>query len=227
MKFVSAIIVIILLLGGQSGFSQGFVNLDFESANLPTIPEGQFGGYVSRTNAIPGWTAFTDGNQTTQILQNNLTLGAPGIEILGPDWNLGGVIQSNYTVVLTAGVGGHTVSISQTGLIPVSATSILFQASGGNPGGFTFQVSFGGQYLNYSSISAGSNYTLYGADISAFAGQSGALNFSVASIGSNFGYSYLDAIQFSSSPVPEPGVLGFFALGGVLFGLRRWKHTSR
>ena len=224
MKLKKIIGIHLLFLSVQSIFSQGFVNLDFELANLTSIPAGQFGGYVSSTNAIPNWTAFIDGNQTTQVLQNNLTVGAPSIEILGPDWNLGGIIQSNYTVVLTAGVGGHTVTMSQTGLIPNSASSLLFVANSGNPGGFTFQVLFAGQSLNFSALSTGSNYTLYGADISPYSGLTGALSFSVSSIGSSFAYTYLDAIQFSNTAVPEPSELTLAALGTLLLGCRRWRR---
>src|SRR5262245_48071266 len=84
-----------------------FQNLDFESANLQPVPPGQFGGNVSSLDAIPGWAAFIGTNQTTTILQNNLTFGNASIDILGPNWNgfLSSIIEGQYTVVLQPGRG--------------------------------------------------------------------------------------------------------------------------
>ena len=219
--------VCILIFGTVDSFSQAFVNLDFESANLTAVPAGQFGGYVSSTNAIPSWTAFIDGIQTTQVLQNNGTLGAPSSSIWGPNSPSVGIFQGQSSVILTAGVGGHTTSLSQTGLVPVSAASLLFEAAPNYSGAGTFLVSLGGQNLNYFALSTGANYTLYGADISAFGGQTETMTFSDTSIGSNFSYEELDAIQFSTSPIPEPSALGLSALGGLFLACRRWRKSPQ
>ncbi|MCX6929773.1 MAG: PEP-CTERM sorting domain-containing protein [Verrucomicrobia bacterium] len=79
-------------------------------------------------------------------------------------------------------------------------------------------VSLGGVDLPYSPISAGANYTLYGADISAFAGQLEQLMFTALPGGNN--YWTLDDIQFSTQLVPEPGVFGLAALGALFLGWR-------
>jgi hypothetical protein len=51
MRFVSAIFAIILLLvGKQFGFSQSFVNLDFEAA---TVPQTQAPGLVNGDGSTP------------------------------------------------------------------------------------------------------------------------------------------------------------------------------
>ena len=97
----------LLFAGKQFGWAQNFINLDFESANLSPIQAGQVGGSVPTTNAIPGWTAFVNGIQLTQILQNSANLFVPSISILGPNWNNQNgpsVIQGNYTLVLTSGL---------------------------------------------------------------------------------------------------------------------------
>jgi len=81
-------------------------------------------------------------------------------------------------------------------------------------------VSLRGQNISLFAISTGSIYTLYGGNIpSGFAGNREQLIFSAAQ-----GYFWeIDDIQFSPSIVPEPGVAGLLGLGGLLFGLCRWK----
>lgn len=79
-------------------FAQAFQNLDFEDANLSPISEGEYGGLVPITDAIPYWTGYFNTKQVSQVLQNNLTLGAPSIDILGPNWPSSYIIQGQYTL---------------------------------------------------------------------------------------------------------------------------------
>ncbi|HEX3720088.1 MAG TPA: hypothetical protein VH595_19235 [Verrucomicrobiae bacterium] len=83
--------------------------------------------------------------------------------------------------------GGGTASdasISQTGTIPASAQSLLFEEQGlqgaANPqlGVGNFAVLIGDQSIPLEVVSSGANYTLYGANISAWDGQSKELTFS-------------------------------------------------
>src|ERR1039457_2250719 len=71
-----------------------------------------------------------------------------------------------------------------------------------------FLVSLAGQSIPYFTLSTGPNYTLYGADVSAFSGQTVELRFSAVGgvVGGNNWN--LDNISFSNLPVPEPGVFG-------------------
>jgi hypothetical protein len=213
----------ILLASVARCISQGFINLDFESANLGAVTTGQSGGYVSVTNAIPGWMAFIGTDQQTQILQNNGSVGPASISIWGPNAPSSSIIQGNYSVFLTAGISDFSVSISQTGLVPLSAATLLFEAEPNYQGSGTFLVSMGGQNIPYFALATGPNYTLYGGDISAFSGLTETLTFSNSRIGSNFSYEELDNILFSSLPVPEPGAFGFLTLGGMLLAWRRLK----
>jgi hypothetical protein len=51
------ILIMLLLTSGQLGFSQGFQNMDFESAQIIPLTQGaDFPPYsVATTNAVPGW----------------------------------------------------------------------------------------------------------------------------------------------------------------------------
>jgi hypothetical protein len=103
--------------------------------------------------------------------------------------------------------------------VPASTQSIFFEAQGG---GGTLQLSLGGQIISFFAVSTGANYTLFGGSVpSNFSGQSEQLVLSALQGYNNFWE--IDDIQFSSLPVPEPGVLGLLALGGLIFGLRRGK----
>jgi hypothetical protein len=88
--------------------------------------------------------------------------------------------------------------------------------------GYSSEVSFGGHALSLSVLGITPNYDIYGADISAFAGQTGELRFTAPPQTLNI----IDNIQFSDQPVPEPGVLGLSALGALLVGWRVHKSAA-
>ena len=113
---------------------------------------------------------------------------------------------------------GITISIGQTGRIPFYAKSILFW---GDIGGM--QITFNDHPLAFTAQSSTVNYTIYGADVSAYAGQTGQLLFTLPPF---VGTANLDNIQFSISPVPEPGKIALASIGILFFGFRRWQRTS-
>ncbi len=78
-------------------------------------------------------------------------------------------------------------------------------------------VSFNGQTLSLTVLGSTPNYNIYGADISAFAGQTGQLLFTAAPQTIDI----IDNIQFSNLAVPEPTTLALTALGGAFLCLRR------
>src|SRR6266571_2422703 len=92
----------------------------------------------------------------------------------------------------------------------------------GVPG--VLSVSLDGVNIPYVSLSSGPNYTLYGGDISPFAGRTAELGFSLFG-GAGIDYSIwnLDSIEFSDLAVPEPSVLGLSLLGALLLGWRHWR----
>jgi hypothetical protein len=196
-----------------NGQAQGFVNLDFEDANL----SGYAAGPVPTSDAVPGWTAggYLGPNQ---MLYNNITIGSPNVSIVSSASVFPSPIDGTFSVFLQGGdAPTPSAFISQTGLIPASARSLLFkaQADGGAPIN-SLAVSVGGQNVSFSAISAGPNYTLYGSDISAVAGLTEQLTYSVLEY-----YQWnIDDIQFSSSSIPEPSVFGLITLGGLFLRLR-------
>ena len=206
--------------------SQGFVNLNFEQAQIVINPG--FGAYAS--NAIPGWTAYISGVSQTYIVYNTVPLAAPAVTLQGTNNILGHPpIQGKYFVMLwgefnpnppgNPAFETNSAAIGQTGQIPLFAQSISFW---GTIGGM--QATFNGQPLDFLVTGSTANYTIYSADISAYAGQTGQLLFNDPYYGGTFGGpATLDNIQFSSTAVPEPSELALGALGALLLGFRRWR----
>jgi MYXO-CTERM domain-containing protein len=229
MKLIGVIFTAVLLSLGEMGFAQGFINLNFESASL--IPAAPF--EVQFAQAFPGWIGTVGGVQQTLALSNSIYLDTSGISIINSHYNdLGigpaGPLQGNYTAILQAGLYGvpADTSLSQTGLVPANAQSLQFEAIPPvNRAGdvVPFEVTLGGQDLSLTVISNALNYTLYGADIGAWAGQTAQLSFTVFAENPHMDNQYLslDAIQFSAQPVPEPNEFALAALGALFLGFRR------
>jgi hypothetical protein len=181
---------------------QGFVNLDFEAAKVViSATNSSFAMEIATSNALPGWSAFFGTNQAPLVQYN---FGpAPGLPVVLFGSN-SVVIDGNFSVYLDGG------SISQTGLVPSGAKSLLFDS--GPP---SLLVSLGGQSLAYTAISNALNSSgiIYGADISGFAGQEETLTFSRSG--------ELDDIQFSPQAIPEPSASLILLGSGILFYVRR------
>ncbi|MCX6922947.1 MAG: hypothetical protein NT154_07020 [Verrucomicrobia bacterium] len=163
---------------------------------------------------MPYWTGYIGGIPVDRLHHNGIGLSLASMGILGPDFAPPGYFQGHYLIDLKPGLdpGGSgqivLTEIAQSGTIPLGSQSIEFYAFAA-----AFYVTFAGHEIPLTEI--GGSYStnfVYGGDISAFAGQTGELRFA--------GGGYLDDIQFSTEPIPEPGVFGLSALGAVLFGWR-------
>jgi hypothetical protein len=216
-------ILLVSLVLCSSGHTQGFVNLNFEST---TLAYNATPSTVATTVGLPGWNASIGGISQSTILYNNGTLGNSAVAIQGYANSLTPVIAGTFSASLTAGATGNA-SISQTGLIPANSLSLLFESYTSGNGLPTLSVTIDGQNISVSPLLTTANYTLYGGDISAFAGQPANLAFTaVSNYPQGFGYYVLDEISFSTNPVPEPSTLGLIALGG-LFLAWQWKRKHR
>lgn len=186
-----------------------FQNLDFESATLVSIPGDPF-GRVEFVPAFPGWVGFIGTSVQTVADHNSRSISEPGIAIMGSDFPAPNSFEGHFYARLYLAFPGPPVvaALAQTGTVPADAESIRFYA-----GSFdTPFLYFAGQQIPVSVLQTTPAYTVYGGNISAFAGQMGELRFE--------GSLTFDKILFSPEPIPEPSVFGLFALGALFLGWR-------
>jgi len=208
-----------------------FQNLGFESATLVPTPEVGYPS-VQFASAFPGWAGYIGGVQRYWALYDSSFLDSSGISIIDSNWPHwygpnAGLISGNYTALLIAGVTLDTIhtpvdtALSQTSLVPVSAQSLRFRVYT-VPSDAPFRVELGGQELPLFALGSSTNYTVYGADIRMWQNQLAELSFTLITERPhrNNRYLFLDRIQFSPDPIPEPGVLGLIGLGALLLGWR-------
>src|SRR5580658_4481856 len=77
------IVGILLFSPARLCFSQGFINLDFESARIIPLTVGADDPpySVATTNALPGWAVFINGSQLSQITYNDPAIGSPFVTL--------------------------------------------------------------------------------------------------------------------------------------------------
>jgi hypothetical protein len=195
-------------------FGQDFVNLDFEAADVSAYGSGP--AFVPITNAMPGWQeGYAGGSQLGFgfVIYNTVSLGSAEISLQGPGSSYQ-PFQGNYFVLLQPNYPSGQVipAIAQVGTVPNSAQSLRFFAFG------SLSVSFANQQIPLSVLDSTPQYTVYGGDISAFAGQTGELRFE--------GGAFLDNIFFSPQPIPEPSGFGLVACGALLLGWRLYGRSK-
>jgi hypothetical protein len=205
-----------VFLVASSALAQGtFQNLDFEQATVPATPVNTLGSFVDPAVGFPGWTpgGFTNFPTAigTVVLYNDLSLGAPYIILVGPDFpNATGfnAIQGSYSVVMGNYPGlGVPPTLSQTGLVPADAKSISLA-------GYVSSLTLNGVNIPLFAAQGG---RLEG-DVSGFAGQIAQLTLS--------GGGYFDDIQFSPTAIPEPSAVSLCVLGAVLLSWRSDKRMT-
>jgi len=214
-----------------SSQAQGsFRNLNFEAAKVPNGT--QPGSLIPIGEGLLAWSGyFISGSETvqeTQVTYEGISLGGPVISIVDANVGFGfNPIQGNYSAFLFGGGSRplYSAEISQTGVVPSGTRSLLVDVrSDSTP----FTVTLGGQTINMVPLQMFSTYTLYGGDVSSFAGQVAALNFiAPPASGAQPSMLELDNMVFSPNSVPEPTTLGLLACGGLLFVLRRTRSCQQ
>ena len=199
------------------GYSQGFVNLNFESVIGTLTPGPNF--QVPITNALPGWNGYIGGSQVSTVTYNTVSLGAPAISFHDTSSSFP-PIQGNYSVLFQP--QSTTVGIGQFGQIPGTANSLQFYSGSGS-----MQVTFAGQAIPLVQLGSTSRYLILGGDISAFAGLSGDLRFTLPSIQFSYANPFLDNILFSTQTIPEPSIYSLLGCGVLLFGAARATFKRR
>ena len=79
----------------------------------------------------------------------------------------------------------------------------------------------GSQTVPFTAVGTGPNYTLYAANIAAWAGDTEALTFSALQASGGLNNWTIDDILFSPNAVPEPSPLALTGIVGLLFALYR------
>jgi hypothetical protein len=232
-----------LLVWSGSALAAAFQNLDFESATFVPIP-GDPHERVQFAPALPGWIGYVGGVPQTLALHNVTFISVAAIGVLDSAWPYGGLIQGNSTAFLQPvllDTGSIDTSLAQIGRVPLLAQSLRFNAiPHADPFGFpqvgdpigTFAVMLGGQELPVFALGSGpNNSTMFGVDVLAWAGQTAELRFTTfAAPGGRFiGFNnlFLDSIEFSQVPVPEPGALALLGLGLAALVCRLKRRANR
>ena len=217
--------------------AQGFLNLGFESNPILVGPDPNiFGSDYS----IPHWTVYYNGTPQNGVLINNYILDYTTAALFVGS----SAIDGDQSVFLAASsyeapVGGvSTESISQSGVIPISANSIQFELGSIDAFGNgintslpqnNFFVTVNGQIVPLQIISNGGSFLTLGGNVSRWAGQTAQLSigvtvpFNSANPGEILFSGVIDSVAFSSNPVPEPSAfaLAMLDVGAALLILHR------
>jgi hypothetical protein len=224
----------------QTASGQGFANLNFEQATIAPAPPGYTPSDafnpISAANALPGWIVIEDSTICTAVWGSPVALDETSVALVSGSFS---PIQGNFSVQLSAYADApsnlyRSSSISQTGLIPSGTQSIQFLIASPSQAGIVQPnaiVTLNRTPISLSEISQSGGVLTMAGDVSAFAGTTADLTFLCeATQGGTFPANEnifnLDDIQFSVSPVPEPGTLALFASGAVLLGLRRRRRRA-
>jgi hypothetical protein len=214
-----------------------FQNLNFESLQFPLVPDPiDPYGEVPPANALPGWIAYVGTEveslsepQSSFINTASVSLWGPGMPFLWPPAaeispNL---IAGNYTAFVQCGSPGlhpgsvisTSVSLAQTELVPARTYSLFLSIDAH----FPLSVFLGVQTLALLPVRQAAKFTVYGADITAFADQTAELK--IATAAEEIGYLRLDSIGFS--PVPEPSLIDLGGVGVLVLGFRLRRNLSK
>jgi hypothetical protein len=190
-----------------SAQSQTFTNLDFEAAVVTSsIPPF---GLLDWNLAAPGWSHSTG----SDIVYQGIThVGInPWFLLVDSANQPDGPLSGNYSMSFVSGHESSSLSspwinayLSQVGVIPTDARSLTLMANG------PLSVSINGAVAPLISL-GGSSFAV---DVSPYSGATAEIRFTNTSM-QFFDAVNLDAIEFSTSPVPEPATWLLLCTGAI------------
>ena len=202
-----------------------FVNLDFESANLPYVTNASY--IVSASDAFPGWTGWENDTIRTEVGYNGIPRGGQvAIFATGlyPFFTLGGLFMAHFAPWVDA-----DCSLSQVGTIPADAQWLQFDTLGEPDSIDPLTLSFNGQNLALVMIASDRNFgKTFQADVSSFAGTTGELRINARPVfyEQRWWLANVDVDDIQFVPVPEPHVWALFGVGAVVFALFPMNRTN-
>lgn len=203
--------LLLVLFALRQAQAAAFQDLDFEHPTFVPVPSG-YPGSVDPVAALPGWTVWWGTifgtNPAPFVLHDNMFLDSAGLSILDT-----ATFQGNFTLLLQGGFSLYQyptyewVAIAQTGLIPASASTLVFDASLQYAGSTNcaFVVTIAGEDQPFYPLATYPNFVQYGVDVSRFAGQTQEIRFTALPHpppGLPINNVYLDDIRFTIAPMP-------------------------
>ncbi len=191
--------------------AQGFINLNFESTSASGIPAD--GIWLNWGLAAPGWHHPSGGDSVFVYHKTPPQASFAQyyflVDSASSSWS---PLEGQYSLAL---VSGHynrndasspwvNASIGQTGVIPKDALSLQLFAKG------DFTLSINSKAVPVTSL----NGDLYGADVSAYAGQAVSLEISSTTTQVQTPV-IIDGMHFSVQAVPEPSGASLLIMGLV------------
>lgn len=204
-----------------------FTNLDFESARIPS--GAQPGSSVPMGMAFPGWSMGGQSNGFPIVkldVSYDSSFSTYNVSIYDSHATDGIVpLQGNYSaVVVTGGSQPLSMELSETGMIPIGTKSVLVEAASSLPGvPLKIEVaafpSGSGPFPAIMAVPLQTTptYTVYGCDVSAFAGLTSSITLDFGSgPGDPLDKIEVDDVMFSPNAIPEPGTGSLLITGSVL-----------
>ena len=178
-----------------------FTNLDFES----------YSG--SGNDLLPGWERGT-GDYLWPLI-DQYPISTAGLGLVTVNGEYGQVpITGSYSLFFCPGTSASmpgvptTVSIWQTDLVPLSASTISFTINGLGSASYAFNLGAQNLLANSPTLLPDGNWR-YTTDISALAGQMATLSFSATD--NDATWNRIDDIYFTA--IPEPSTLALCLVG--------------
>ncbi len=198
-----------------------FVNLDFESPNLPIHEVGFLEGLA--IDALPGWRPLIGSVESSSVLLNTTTISSASFSLFGPLTKQANPNHNLYSLRLYSGDAINrksSVSISQSGLISEASKSLRLEARIFGE----YHVTLDGTPISMSLSATGTDFDTYFGHISSFSGRTVELKIETGIDRGvlNRPFMYIGEVGFSTSVVPEPNVYTLIAIGllGVIWRAR-------